>query len=61
MVEMVGWHHLFNGRELEHTLEDGEGQGTLPCYSPWGCKESDVAWPLNSDNNKQRKARKRIY
>ena len=57
---MVGWYHLFNGHELEHTLEYGEGQGTLPCHSPWGCKESDVAWPLNS-NNKQRKARKRIY
>ena len=26
--EMVGWHQL-NGYEFEHTLGDGEGQGTL--------------------------------
>ena len=23
-------------------LQDSEGQGTLVCYSPWGCKESDA-------------------
>ena len=21
---------------------DGEGQGSLECYSPWGCGESDT-------------------
>ena len=25
--EMVGWHHRLNGRDLEQTLGDGEGQG----------------------------------
>ena len=35
--EMVGWHH-----ELVQTLGDGQGQGSLVCYSPWGCEESDT-------------------
>ena len=39
---MVGWHHRFNGHELESTSEDGEGQGGLACCSPWGRKESDI-------------------
>ena len=29
--------------ELEQTLGDSEGQGSLACYSPWGHKESDIA------------------
>ena len=40
--EMVGWHHRFNGHEFEQTLGDGEGQGSLACCSPWGCKELDM-------------------
>ena len=40
--EMVGWHHRLDGHELGQTLEDSEGQGSLVCYSPWGCKESDT-------------------
>ena len=40
--EMVGWRHWLNGYQLEQTLGDSEGQGCLACYSPWGCKESDV-------------------
>ena len=39
--EMVGWHHQLNGHELEQALGDGEGQESLACSSPWGCKESD--------------------
>ena len=31
----------FNG-ELGQTLGGGEGQGSLACYSPWGCKELDM-------------------
>ena len=49
--EMVGWHHGFNGQELEQTLRDGEGQGGMVCCSPWGCKELDMTWQLNSNNN----------
>ena len=40
--EMVGWHHQFNGREFEQTLGDSEGQGSLACWSPWGCNEADM-------------------
>ena len=39
--EMVGWHHRLNRREFEQTQGDSEGQGSLACCSPWGCKESD--------------------
>ena len=36
---MVRWHHQLNGHEFEQTPGEGEGQGSLACYSPWGCKE----------------------
>ena len=36
--EMVGWH----GYEFEQSLGVGDGQGSLACCSPWGCKESDM-------------------
>ena len=48
--EMVGWHHWLNGHEFEQTPGDSEGQGSLACISPWGCKESDTTEQLN--NNK---------
>ena len=38
---MVGLHHWLNGHEFEQTSGDSEGQGSLVCCSPWGCKESD--------------------
>ena len=47
--EIVGWHCWSNGCELGQTPRDGEGQGGLECYSPWGCKESDVSWWLNNE------------
>ena len=40
--ETVGWHHRFHGHEFEQTQGDGEGQGTLVCYSPWDQKELDM-------------------
>ena len=46
--EMVGWHHRLNGHEFEQTPGDGEGQGSLACCSPWGCKEWDMTWGLNN-------------
>ena len=36
--EIVGWHHWLNGHEFEQTQGDSEGQGSLVCYSPWGCR-----------------------
>ena len=44
---MVGWHHWLNGHELEQALGVGDGQKSLVCYSPWGCKESDMTERLN--------------
>ena len=49
--EMVGWHHQFDGHEFEQALGIGDGQGSLVCCSPWGCKESDTTEPLNNKNN----------
>ena len=40
--KMVGWHHQHNGHDLEQTLGDSEGQGSLVCCSSWGLKESDT-------------------
>ena len=45
--EMVGWHYQLNGHEFEQTPGDSEGQGSLVCCSPWGCKESDMTEWLN--------------
>ena len=50
--EMVGWHHWLNEHDFEQTLGDGEGQGSLVCCCPWGCKELDTTERLN--NNKSR-------
>ena len=40
--EMVGWHHQLDGLEFEQALGVGDGQGSLACCSPWGCKELDT-------------------
>ena len=37
----------FNGHEFEQALGDGEGWGSLVCYSPWGHKELDTTEWLN--------------
>ena len=36
--EMVGWHHWLEGLEFEQAPGVGDGQGSLACCSPWGCK-----------------------
>ena len=46
--EMVGWHHRLSGHELEQTLRDGEGQGSLACCSTWGHR---VRHDLVTNNN----------
>ena len=40
--EVVGRHHCLSGHEFEQAPGDGEGQGNLAFYSPWGGKESDT-------------------
>ena len=46
--EMVGWYHQLNGHEFERAPGDGEGQGSLVCCSPWGCKQSNTTELLNN-------------
>ena len=45
--EMVGWHHWLNGYEFEYALGVGDRQGSLACYRPWACKESNTTERLN--------------
>ena len=40
--QMVGWHHGLNLHKFEQAPGDGDGQGSLACYSPLGGKESDT-------------------
>ena len=48
--EMVEWHYWLKGHEFEKPPGDGEGQGNLAWYSPWGYKELDKTELLNSSN-----------
>ena len=43
MASPTRWH------EFEQVLLVGDGQGSLGCCSPWGCKESDMTERLNND------------
>ena len=36
------------GKLLNYLKRVGDGQGSLACYSSWGCKESDITERLNS-------------
>ena len=40
-----------NGCEFEQTPGDGEGQGSLACYSPWDRKQLDTTEQLNNNKN----------
>ena len=44
---MVRQLYRLNGHELEQTPGDSEGQGSLACCSPGGCKELDMTEQLN--------------
>ena len=57
---MVGQHHQFNAHELEQSLGDSEGQGSLVCCSSWDHKESDTTQPLNNNNYKRYDAMSKI-
>ena len=46
---MVGWHHRLSGMslsKLQEMVKDGEG--SLVCSSPWGCKELDRTEQMNN-------------
>ena len=44
--QTVGWHHWLNGHEFDQAPGVGDGQESLECWGPWGCKELDTTeWP----------------
>ena len=45
---MVGWYHQLNGHEFEQAPGDGDGQGSMPCCSPWGRRVLDTTERLNN-------------
>ena len=47
--EKVGWHHWLSGHEFEQVPGDSEGQESLACCCPWGCKEWDMTEWLNKN------------
>ena len=55
--EIVGWHHWLNGHESEQIPGDSEGQRSLACYSPWGCR---VGHDLATEQQQQ-KCQVKVY
>ena len=49
---MVRGHHQLNQHEFEQVQGDSEGQGSLACCSPQGCKEFDMTERLNNNNKR---------
>ena len=45
--EMFDLHHWLDGHEFEPAPGVVDGQASLACCSPWGCKESDMAERLD--------------
>ena len=57
--EMVGWHHRLDGHQSEQTPGDGDGQGSLACYSPWGCQR--VGHDLVTKTTKQKRGFIKVF
>ena len=49
---MVRHHHPPNGHEFEQTPGDTKGQGSLPCFCPWG---HSVTHDLATQQHKEQK------
>ena len=49
--EVVGWHHRLDGHKFDQAPGISDGQGSLACCRPWGCKELDMTERWNSTNN----------
>ena len=47
---MVRRHPQLNGHEFGQSQRDSEGQGSLACCIPWGCKGSDTTEQLKNNN-----------
>ena len=60
-LHSVGRGPLFgNGYKFEQIPGDSKGQGSLVCYSPWVCKESDMTEQLNSNGRYSRESSKAL-
>ena len=44
------WLDKHNEHKFEQTLGDGEGQRSLACCGPWGCKELETIEQLYHNN-----------
>ena len=44
---MVEWHNRMDAREFEQAPGVVDGQESLACCRPWGCKESNTIERLN--------------
>ena len=42
--EIVGCHYRLHGHEFVQAPGVGDWQGSLACWGPWSCKESDIDW-----------------
>ena len=42
IYEVGGCHRRLSGHRFEQVPGDSEGQESLACYNPWGCKELDT-------------------
>ena len=42
---------IIYGHEFEQAPAVGDGQGSLLCCCPWGCKESDTTEQLNDNDH----------
>ena len=58
--KMAGWHHRFDGHELEWTPGVGDRHGGLACCNSWGRKESDIVERLNWTEHIYMKSRKMV-
>ena len=48
--QRMRWLDGITGHEFEETLGDGDGQGILECYSPWGHKQLGMTEQPNNNN-----------
>ena len=53
---MVGLHQQLHEHEFEQIPGVGDGQGSLVCCIPLGCKESDTTEQLNCTETKSKQA-----
>ena len=58
---MIGWHYRLNRHEFEQALGNGEGNGSLAYFSPWGHKELNMTERLNNNKDKPANSYEKIH